>query len=92
MSIWLFCMLFSVLVVDLSDMSVDPYHVPGLLCVKYRCQAWTDPAAVGLVEYMVALIAIRLHDNAGEGHFVFSTNISWYALINSSGKPSRLSQ
>jgi hypothetical protein len=61
-------MLFSVLVVDLSDVSVDPYHVPGLLCVEYRRQAWADPAAVGLVEYMVALIAIRLHDNTGEGH------------------------
>jgi hypothetical protein len=67
MSIWLFSM-FSVLVVDLSDMSIDPYHVPGLLCVEYRRQAWADPAAVGLVEYMVALIAIRLHDYAGEGH------------------------
>jgi hypothetical protein len=61
-------MLFSVLVVDLGNVSVDPYHVPGLLCMEYRRQAWTDPAAVGLVEYMVALIAIRLHDYAGEGH------------------------
>jgi hypothetical protein len=60
--------MFSVLVVDLSDMSIDPYHVPGLLCVEYRRQAWADPAAVRFVEYMVALIAIRLHDYAGEGH------------------------